>query len=249
MERSKEGAPPAPTYLITKDLVETLRYKYGIILPQSVDTKVNQLGDEFIKNFWQASGLPSSIGRCELEASQLSSRLSSLLQGDKNAYLSLDRVYVPFAPAYLEVTRLTDPNTGKVEISERPGSRPILEQIAKIESNRIALADVGTFKGETLLRIMEMLEGRRISVTGIYLGVSNYQIEPRLNTVRELRVVKRFNFYEWIELRAAFRHRREECGAECGRHENVHTVLGESLRMGKHSEREREEGSGSVQGL
>lgn len=191
-----------PTYLITKDLVETLRNKYNFKLSEDLCSKIRILGNDFVSKFWGVSELPNSINKCELKANTLTTELMNLLRKNGNPeYVSLDRVYAPLAPKFLEVTRLTDPETGTIKISERYGSKPLLNQINDLENNRIILVDVGIFDGKTLLKVIDMMEQKNLTVTEIYLAVSNWNISPELNNNRSLRVVKRFNFYEWIELR------------------------------------------------
>ena len=189
------------TYLITKDLVEKLRNKYEINLSESLSAQVKRLGDEFVDRFWLASGLPKEIDKLSLDAGELSSKLKALLNG-ASFYISLDKVYFPKAPAYLEVTRRTDQTTGKVELSERPGNKPLVEQLDSLSGYRkVSLTDVGAFSGDTLMQICSMFEARGVRISRVYLGVSSYELTAKANTRVKFNVVKQFNFYEWIELR------------------------------------------------
>ena len=189
------------TYLITKDLVETLENKYGLEMTNSLSSQIKKIETEFVDKFWGVGRLPKTIDTCALDASMISAKLKKLLRGEPD-FISLDRVYLPEAPRYLEATRRTDPKTGNVELTERPGTNPLAEQMNSFKScKRVALADVGAFSGDTLLQICNLFENRGINVDRIYLGISNFDIGTKINGRKRLEVVAQFNFYEWIELR------------------------------------------------
>lgn len=125
----------------------------------------------------------------------------------RNGYpvISLDRVYLTNADEYLEVTRITDPRTGEVKVSERPGNISLSEQINILRKyGKIVLADVGAFEGGTLLEISEMLEKNGLKIEEIYLGFSGNEANRRINNSRKLTALNLFDFYEWIELRDFF---------------------------------------------
>jgi len=200
-----------PTYLITKDLLETLERKYGFNIDNNIREQLSSLQEEFVSKFWDAVKLPDGIEIYQLSASELSAELKNVIRDNcKTPLISLDRVYIQNGNSFqmvndfLDVTRRTDPITGAVTLEERPGSRPLVEQIVYLRNhhNEVSLADVGTFTGDTLLKIIKWLENEGISVKQVYLGVAGEGVEAKLkDTNVEIITVYGANFYEWIELR------------------------------------------------
>jgi len=200
-----------PTYLITKDLLETLERKYGFNIDNNIREQLSSLQEEFVSKFWDAVKLPDGIEIYQLSASELSAELKNVIRDNcKTPLISLDRVYIQNGSSFqmvndfLDVTRRTDPITGAVTLEERPGSRQLVEQIVYLRNhyNEVSLADVGTFTGDTLLKIIKWLENEGISVKQVYLGVAGEGVEAKLkDTNVEIITVYGANFYEWIELR------------------------------------------------
>ena len=200
-----------PTYLITKDLLETLERKYGYNINDDMQKQLSSLQEEFVQKFWEAAKLPNRIERYELDASELSAELENVIRDNcKTPLISLDRVYIQNGSSFqmvndfLDVTRRTDPITGAVTLEERPGSRPLIEQIVYLRNHHseVSLADVGSFTGDTLLKIIKWLENEGISVKQVYLSVAGKGVEAKLkDTNVEVITVYGANFYEWIELR------------------------------------------------
>jgi len=201
-----------PTYLITKDLLETLERKYGYnINDDDVRKKLSSVQEEFVQKFWEAAKLPNGIERYELDASELSVELKNAIRDNcKTPLISMDRVYIQndssfkMVNDFLDVTRRTDPITGAVTLEERPGSRPLVKQVAYLRNHysEVSLADVGAFTGDTLLKIIKWFENEGISVKQVYLGVAGRSVEAELKDVNvEIITVYGANFYEWIELR------------------------------------------------
>jgi len=200
-----------PTYLITKDLLETLERKYGFNIDNNTREQLSSLQEEFVSKFWDAVKLLDGIEIYQLSASELSAELKNVIRDNcKTPLISLDRVYIQNGSSFqmvndfLDVTRRTDPITGAVTLEERPGSRQLVEQIVYLRNhyNEVSLADVGTFTGDTLLKIIKWLENEGISVKQVYLGVAGEGVEAKLkDTNVEIITVYGANFYEWIELR------------------------------------------------
>jgi len=200
-----------PTYLITKDLLETLGQKYGFNIDNNTREQLSSLQEEFVSKFRNAVKLPDGIEIYQLSASELSSELKNVIRDNcKTPLISLDRVYIQNGGSFkmvndfLDVTRRTDPITGAVTLEERPGSCPLIEQIIYLRNhyNEVSLADVGAFTGDTLLKIIKWLEDEGISVKQVYLGVAGEGVEAKLkDTSVEIITVYGANFYEWIELR------------------------------------------------
>ena len=168
-----------PTYLITKDLPETLERKYGYNINDDMRKQLSSVQEEFVQKFWEAAKLPNGIERYELDVSELSVELKNAIRDNcKTPLISLDRVYIQndssfkMVNDFLDVTRRTDPITGAVTLEERPGSRPLVEQITYLRNHysEVSLADVGAFTGDTLLKIIKWLENEGISVKQVYLG-------------------------------------------------------------------------------
>ena len=116
--------------------------------------------------------------------------------------VSLDRVYITNANAYLEVTRVTDPVTGQTRVSSRPANKPLEEQIKSLRKyKKIILTDAGAFDGETLIEVCNQIERFGITIEEIYLGFSSTKANRKINNNRKLTVLNLYHFYEWIELR------------------------------------------------
>ena len=195
--------PGVTTYLITRDLVPTLRRKIGLDLDQSIATTISELERTFMEEFWQH--VPPNIERAEALAEEVTGGLESKARQSRLPIVSLDRVYMPNADAYLEVTRITDPQTGKVKVAERPGSEPIQKQIERLNGyKRITLVDVGAFEGETLSVVCEALSQNKVEIENIVLGFTDARAPRRINHSIDVTSLRSFNFYEWIELRDFF---------------------------------------------
>jgi len=140
-----------------------------------------------------------------IDANAVSMELETKTRRNGYPVISLDRVYLTNADGYLEVTRITNPKTGEVKVSERPGNRPLSEQINGLRKyDKIVLADVGAFEGGTLLEISEMLEKSGLKIEEIYLGFSSNEANRKINKSRKLTALNLFDFYEWIEIRDFF---------------------------------------------
>ncbi len=201
------------TYLVTKDLVETLRNKYVLEIPDTLAIQVRGIENEFLKKFWETIDLPESVEKKTVDAQELARMLSEKLTGllrceskCNDYYISMDRIYLPEAPAFLEVTRITNRETGKYEIGPRAGCGPLNAQIASMgldRGSKITLADVGAFSGGTLNKICFMFEQQGITISNICLGVANSAIATIEDSgIKDtLTVALWFDFYEWIELR------------------------------------------------
>jgi len=188
------------TYLLSRDLVETLERKFGLLLDSSLKRDIRRLEEEFIDNFWKY--IPSNVKPVCLSAQEVSNQMETELIGTQLPVISLDRVYVPNAQDFLEVTRQTDQQTGEVRIAERPGYPAIEEQIKRIRQyNPVLLADVGAFEGTTLLEICGLLERNGMNIEQVILGISSKEANKKLNKTRKVTALNLFNFYEWIELR------------------------------------------------
>lgn len=191
------------TYLVTKDLVETLERKIGYKLKEDSRIKIKKLENEFITEFWPF--IPNRINKLAISSSEVSEKLDLITKESKYPIISLDKVYITSADEYLEVTRLTDPITGKIKIAGRSGNKSLEEQLGKLKNyNKMVLVDVGAFEGDTLLDITKRLEAIGINIEKIYLGFSDNRAYKKINSNKELYSLYRFDFYEWIELRDLF---------------------------------------------
>jgi hypothetical protein len=158
------------------------------------------LEDEFLEKFW--SFIPNSVEKRTETAEEISRKILQAVPRDL-PLISLDRVYLPYAENYLEVTRRTNPQTGEVTIAERFGSCPIEEQIKRIKQYpRVNIADVGAFEGDTILSICQKLAEKDIAVERVYLGFSDNRAKKKIG--EKAVILEAFDFYEWIELRDLF---------------------------------------------
>ncbi|HIH14819.1 MAG: hypothetical protein QT08_C0009G0066 [archaeon GW2011_AR17] len=203
VEAKVQGSAVVFTYLVTKDIVETLERKLGYSLDREIKEEVRDLENRFLYDFWQY--IPENLDKVAVNANPVSAQLETMVRRNGFPVISLDRVYLTNADEYLEVTRITDPKTGEVKVSERPGNRPLDEQISSLRKyEKIVLADVGAFEGGTLLEISEMLENSGLDIEEIYLGFSSNKANRRINNNRKLTALNLFDFYEWIEMRDFF---------------------------------------------
>lgn len=186
------------TYLITRDLVETLENKFGYGLG-SLKTTIKRFEEDFLNRFSDA--IPEKVN---VEIREASSMIINLSKFNSNyPILSLDRVYFPFADYFLDVTRITDPRTCNVSIGERSGAPPLEDQIKSLEGiGSVCLGDVGAFEGDTLLDVVGRLGEKGIVVEEVLLGYVGNTALNRLG--RNLKYLQKRNFYEWIELRDFF---------------------------------------------
>jgi len=214
------------TYIITKDVNDTLFNKLGvseIMTVPSLRGQIDRLQDSLIKEF---KGVLSSDTQIKVfETSEISSSIQKKLtelarDGVGPISISLDRIYARYASAHLEVTRALDPATGKLSPpTNRPNSAPLQAQIKELAlmidflkkeypSKRIevAMLDVGSFAGTTVTRIEEMLRSAGIVVDHIVLGISTPEGYEKLREVYKDRVSVQIptEFYEWMELRDLF---------------------------------------------
>ncbi len=214
------------TYLVTRDLVETLEGKIGYDLASSeLRAEIRALELGFLNEFWEY--IPDTVNKVALGASELSAEMNRFLKESKYPIVSLDRVYISDANAFLDVARITDSITGKIlRIAERPGTKDLVEQIEDIrEFEQIALVDVGAFDGTTLSNLCKSLYLKGIQVQSIALGVTNSGALEKIRTLVigpgdrddsdagmaegeyvpiEVSQAYTFDLLEWIELRDFF---------------------------------------------
>ena len=155
------------TYLVTRDIVETLERKIGYELSENASAEIIRMENEFLSEFW--SFIPEGIEKKEMKASLVSKELEDLVPRNGLPIISLDRVYAPNIRERLEITRTTNPITGTTKITERPGYKSINKQIDPIRKyNEVVLVDVGAFEGATLLEVCDRLERKGIYIKEIY---------------------------------------------------------------------------------
>lgn len=190
-----------PTYLITRDLVETLERKFNYPLTDEIKRDFRIIEKSFLSKFWKL--FPTDLSNTSLAASTVSQNLENYFIGRSIPVISLDRVYLPNADDYLEITRLTDQKTGQVRISERSGKLKLENQLDYLSSKykKINLADVGAFEGKTIIDVCAMLKARRIDVNEICLGIVGTEAKEKIEERFRLKTFNCFKFYEWIELR------------------------------------------------
>jgi len=189
------------TYLVTKDLVYTLERKFGFPLEDATRDKIFSLEKNFLQEFWKY--IPDSLEKVELDASFVSQKLEDVLAQKSYPVISLDRIYFS-ALRSLEVTRLTNPVTGEVNLASRPGSKVLEEQIEQIKEQEVVLTDVGAFDGGTILKVVSLLENNGTNVAEIVLGISSTKAYERLQGLNKVTTLNLFDIFEWIELRDLF---------------------------------------------
>jgi hypothetical protein len=194
------------TYLITKDIVETLERKIGLTLNNETKCSIRCIENEFLDEFWQfIPDTPEKNNKVSINANIISKILESFLENKECPVVSLDRVYCSNADYYLEVARITDPSTNTYAIAARPNNPTIDEQLKPLKKYReIILCDVGAFEGDTILQICNKIEQQGIKIKEIYLAFSSNSANKKINNNRTLKSLFLYDFYEWIELRDFF---------------------------------------------
>ncbi len=159
--------------------------------------------DFFLSKFWRY--IPEEINKITTNAITTSAELEMVARARDLPLISLDRVYAPNADGYLEITRVTDPNTKKVTIGERPGNPSLEEQFMPLQKyKQINLVDVGAFEGNTLLEICDFLKEKGLDIAEIFLGYSSLEAREKIRRNNKVTVLNLFQFYEWVELRDFF---------------------------------------------
>lgn len=156
---------------------------------------------DFLSCFWKY--INPELRNFEIRAPEISGLMDKEASCRGYPVISLDRIYVTNADGYVEVTRITDPVTGRSVIGERPGSRSINEQAEGIRGyGEVVLADVGAFEGKTIIEVCSLLEKNGVTVREILLGISSRDANSKMNSARKVNSIYTFDeLYEWIELR------------------------------------------------
>ncbi len=189
-----------PTYLITKDIIPTLERKIGIKLDSQTKQEIILLENEFLSEFCKF--IPNDVEFIQSYALEVSTQLVEIISGNSNPTLSLDRVYMPISTYSFEITRLTDPITGKITFGSRPGYPSLQDQLCVIDrSKKITVADVGAFEGDTLIDTCTLLENNGVNVENILLGYSGESGIQKLETRWPVQCLNTYVFYDWIEMR------------------------------------------------
>ncbi len=189
------------TYLITKDIVETIEQQIQNTLSSNAQNRLRLLEEEFLKKFW--TFIPGTIDKRIISAQELRKELSYITK--TIPFVSLDRIYFLEADAYLDITRITNPETYSASLGPRPGAKTINEQIEEIKKyDRIMLGDVGAFEGNTIIDITTQIERAGIRVENIILGCVGRDARTKIELIKPLTALYTFAFYEWIELRDLF---------------------------------------------
>ncbi|MDE1870153.1 MAG: hypothetical protein KGH71_04180 [Candidatus Micrarchaeota archaeon] len=214
------------TYIITKDVNDTLLNKLGVnevmTVPKLRD-QIDRLQDSLIKEFKGVLSPDTNIKVFDTAtiSSSIQKKLVELVRNDIYPIsISLDRVYRRYASLHLEVTRAINPINGdKLPLTNRHNSAPLQDQVKdlavminflkhKYPSKKIevAMLDVGSFEGNTVTMIEELLRSADIFVNHIVLGLSTPQGYGNLLKIYGDRVSVRIptEFYEWMELRDLF---------------------------------------------
>jgi len=182
--------------------VETLENKLGYVLVKNLKKELKCLEDEFLLKFWEY--IPGEVEKKVFDVYEISLSLNDVVPRDI-FILSLDRVYFRNADFYLDITRITDSLDGRISLGERPGSKPLAEQVKELKScGELSLVDVGSFNGFTINEICRLLEENNITVKEVYVAFSNYKSGTITKSGRKLTSLYRYNFFDWIELRDLF---------------------------------------------
>ncbi|MBW6451675.1 MAG: hypothetical protein K0B02_03000 [DPANN group archaeon] len=212
MKDSEIVNPDEKTYLLTKDIVPTLKYRLNVPISVGSEAKIERLENQFINQFFDYTNKGNT--NVHLNHSELTNGAIDLLKKhSSDNIISCDEVYFPngIADDYLSITRITDPgNPSNYKLGERPGNIPLKTQLNVLEQKysgkKITLLDIGAFGGDSILDTVSILNDRNITVENIVLSVSNIDAINRINNETNLDIYshKIYNFDDWIELRDLF---------------------------------------------
>lgn len=216
--RTKNG------YLITKDIVPTLINKLGIYelknLPHA-QKKLKELENAFVGEFSEILRSGTLVRAVDAEdiAAALRERISAIAHENPNHLtVSLDRVYGPVASYHIEITRALEPITGRsFHGANRFNSLPVEVQVSDLKlmqeikkrNNKgmeltVILADVGTYEGKTIKRMMRMLSKEGIIINKVVVGIATEKGYTTLRNAYGDAIIAcniERDLYEWMELR------------------------------------------------
>ena len=164
--------------------------------------QIRVLEDAFLAKYWRF--VPEAVSRVALDICVPVRDLCALVRNSAYPVVSMDRIYVPTAAQFLEVTRVTNPDTGTVCLGPRSGCAALEEQVQSISGDNIVLADVGAFDGNTIAQVVEVLECAGKTVQNVLLAFSSTTAAQKIRQQKPLTALYTFDFYEWIELRDLF---------------------------------------------
>lgn len=159
------------------------------------------LEEEFLEKYWRL--IPNNIDTVEIRIPDLKRKILEL--NPSRPLVSLDRIYMAEADAYVNLTRETNPSNGLVKLAPRNGTPPLKDQVKQLKNyNQWNIFDIGVFDGDTILSVCDLIESEGIEIGEIYLGVASTKGYQKLTEKRKLKVVNIFDFFEWVELRDLF---------------------------------------------
>ena len=197
------------SYVITKDVVPTLRNRLGVNIDYDAAKEIDNLESKFIQEFWKF--INTEDKHVVLEMEQISGGVKSLLNKEKKPLVCFDDVYFPWiSNGLFSITRLTDPNNPNNYIfGPRIGFPSLEKQIENIQrvygKSEIAIVDVGAFSADSLIEPLFDFQRKGLNPKTIYLGlIGNEALEKLKKHNLEVNVAYTYDFDDWIELRDFF---------------------------------------------
>lgn len=212
-------------YVVTADIARTLEYKIGMKgvtqLP-ALKRDIGYLEDAFLSRFQGV--LDPALNLYKIPADALAAEMeikTEQVQAERNLknVVSMDKVYAPNADLFYEITRETDPRTGKkgYELKNRWGTPPLEEQVALIRKkilacpsggtnasdHKVLLVDIGAFSGDTLEFAVKQFEANQVKVGAMVIGLSAERTEPELRVRfgHAMNILQVHALKDWLELR------------------------------------------------
>lgn len=195
-------------YVVTGGVVPLIQNRLGIKLLNGSVPKIRELEKKF------ASELSDIVAREKenyrftfISDEEIIETNKDMLAKARNPIVSFDDVYGVDANFFFSTTRITNPkDMDDYKIFERPGAKPLETQrkelAKKYAGKTIDLYDVGIFSGDTLKdEVTENFHRLGINVGTIYLSVANERKIEQFSDIADVKVVKEFNFGEWLESR------------------------------------------------
>ena len=186
------------TYLITSDIVPTVRQRKEIAVSPEEAQELHRLEEEYVGQLEQY--IPEDVNYEFIRTDTVQDWMDEKMSESQNPVVSIDDVYPSdeLVDAYLDATRITDKDTGESVTGTRSGVETYDENIDRISSeyDKIDLVDIGAFTGGTIEETINDFEEHGVEVDNVYLPVNGSDLD--------VESMEDYTFRDWLELRDLF---------------------------------------------
>jgi len=186
------------TYLVTSDIVPTIRSRKDIDVSESEAEELHQLEEEYVNQLEEY--VPNDVRYEVLDTDTIQNWMDEKIRASDNPVVSIDDVYPSeqLVDAYLDATRITDTQTGESVTGTRDGEESYEENLERIgsEYDTINLIDIGAFTGETIEETVEEFNHQGVEVDNVYLPVNGSDLD--------VECIDEYDFHDWLEMRDLF---------------------------------------------